>query len=49
MLIDPVDEGKSMAGLIAMVQNGEISADSTVRYAHPGGQLERSAYSGAFG
>lgn len=49
MLIDPVYEGKSMAGLIEMVQNGAISVDSTVLYAHLGGQPALSAYSGAFG
>lgn len=38
-ITDPVYEGKSMAGLIDLVGAGEIGADSTVLYAHLGGQL----------
>src|SRR5688572_22079921 len=38
MIIDPVYEGKSMAGLIDLVTSGEIEADSNVLYAHLGGQ-----------
>ena len=38
MIIDPVYEGKSMAGLIDLVRTGEIGKDSTVLYAHLGGQ-----------
>jgi len=49
MIIDPVYEGKSMAGLIDLVKRGEIGADSTVLYAHLGGQPALNAYSGIFG
>jgi 1-aminocyclopropane-1-carboxylate deaminase len=38
MIIDPVYEGKSMAGLIDLVRQGEIGRDSHVLYAHLGGQ-----------
>jgi 1-aminocyclopropane-1-carboxylate deaminase len=48
MIIDPVYEGKSMAGLVDLVTGGEIGADSTVLYAHLGGQLALNAYSGIF-
>ncbi|MGH3425855.1 MAG: pyridoxal-phosphate dependent enzyme, partial [Nocardioidaceae bacterium] len=48
MIIDPVYEGKSMAGLIDLVRNGEIGSDSNVLYAHLGGQPALNAYSGAF-
>ncbi len=48
MIIDPVYEGKSMAGLIDLVRDGEIAADSTVLYAHLGGQPALNAYSGVF-
>ena len=48
MIIDTVYEGKSMAGLIDLVRNGEIGADSTVLYAHLGGQPALNAYSGLF-
>ncbi len=48
MIIDPVYEGKSMAGLIDLVRSGEISPDSTVLYAHLGGQPALNAYAGAF-
>jgi len=47
MLTDPVYEGKSMAGLIDLVSRGEIARDSTVLYAHLGGQPALSAYTGA--
>jgi 1-aminocyclopropane-1-carboxylate deaminase len=46
MLTDPVYEGKSMAGLIDLVGRGEIARDSTVLYAHLGGQPALSAYAG---
>ena len=49
MIIDPVYEGKSMAGLVDLVRAGEISPDSTVLYAHLGGQPALNAYAGAFG
>jgi 1-aminocyclopropane-1-carboxylate deaminase len=48
MIIDPVYEGKSMAGLVDLVTSGEIGADSTVLYAHLGGQPALNAYSGIF-
>jgi 1-aminocyclopropane-1-carboxylate deaminase len=48
MIIDPVYEGKSMAGLIELIDSGEISKDSTVLYAHLGGQPALNAYSALF-
>jgi 1-aminocyclopropane-1-carboxylate deaminase len=48
MIIDPVYEGKSMAGLIDLIRNGEIGDDSHVLYAHLGGQPALNAYSGLF-
>jgi 1-aminocyclopropane-1-carboxylate deaminase len=48
MIIDPVYEGKSMAGLIDLVRNGAIGPDSQVLYAHLGGQPALNAYSGLF-
>lgn len=48
MIIDPVYEGKSMAGLIDLAQRGEIGKDSTVLYAHLGGQPALNAYSALF-
>jgi 1-aminocyclopropane-1-carboxylate deaminase len=48
MIIDPVYEGKSMAGLVDLVTSGEIGPDSTVLYAHLGGQPALNAYSGLF-
>ena len=48
MIIDPVYEGKSMAGLIDLVSSGEIPTNSTVLYAHLGGQPALNAYSGIF-
>ncbi|MEV6636294.1 1-aminocyclopropane-1-carboxylate deaminase [Actinoplanes sp. NPDC051470] len=48
MIIDPVYEGKSMAGLISLIQQGEIPKSSTVLYAHLGGQPALNAYSGVF-
>ncbi len=49
MILDPVYEGKSMAGLIDLVTTGEISRESTVLYAHLGGQPALNAYAGIFG
>lgn len=46
MLTDPVYEGKSMAGLIGLIRNGEIPAGSRVLYAHLGGQTALPAYAG---
>ena len=48
MIIDPVYEGKSMAGLIDMVRDGTIAKDSNVLYAHLGGQPALNAYAGLF-
>lgn len=48
MIIDPVYEGKSMAGLIDLIKDGDIPASSTVLYAHLGGQPALNAYSGVF-
>jgi 1-aminocyclopropane-1-carboxylate deaminase len=45
VITDPVYEGKSMAGLIDLVGRGEIPRDSTVLYAHLGGQPAISGYS----
>ncbi|MCW2873669.1 1-aminocyclopropane-1-carboxylate deaminase [Actinacidiphila oryziradicis] len=49
VILDPVYEGKSMAGLIDLVRGGEIPKDSNVLYAHLGGQPALNAYSGVFG
>ena len=48
MIIDPVYEGKSMAGLIDLVRNGEIPTRLTVLYAHLGGQPALNAYASLF-
>jgi 1-aminocyclopropane-1-carboxylate deaminase len=48
VLLDPVYEGKSMAALIDLVRGGAIAADSTVLYAHLGGQPALNAYSARF-
>jgi 1-aminocyclopropane-1-carboxylate deaminase len=48
MITDPVYEGKSMAGLIDLVTSGEISRESTVLYAHLGGQPALNGYSALF-
>ena len=48
MIIDPVYEGKSMAGLVDLVRGGDIPDSSTVLYAHLGGQPALNAYSGIF-
>lgn len=48
MIIDPVYEGKSMAGLIDLVSSGDIPAESNVLYAHLGGQPAINAYSALF-
>lgn len=48
VILDPVYEGKSMAGLISLVARGDIPKDSHVLYAHLGGQtlLPFSLHSG---
>jgi 1-aminocyclopropane-1-carboxylate deaminase len=48
MLTDPVYEGKSMAGLIAMARNGEIPRNAKVLYVHLGGAPALNAYHNAF-
>jgi 1-aminocyclopropane-1-carboxylate deaminase len=48
MIIDPVYEGKSMAGLIELIQRGDIEPSSNVLYAHLGGQPALNAYSALF-
>jgi 1-aminocyclopropane-1-carboxylate deaminase len=48
VILDPVYEGKSMAGLVDLVRRGDIGKDSTVLYAHLGGQPALNAYSGLF-
>ncbi|GHH75829.1 aminocyclopropane-1-carboxylate deaminase/D-cysteine desulfhydrase family protein [Streptomyces sulfonofaciens] len=48
MILDPVYEGKSMAGLIDLVRTGTIAPQSHVLFAHLGGQPALNAYSGAF-
>jgi len=44
MITDPVYEGKSLAGLVDLVRSGDIPRDSTVLYAHLGGQPALNAY-----
>ncbi|MEJ2856149.1 MULTISPECIES: 1-aminocyclopropane-1-carboxylate deaminase [unclassified Saccharothrix] len=48
MITDPVYEGKSLAGLVELVGSREIPRDSTVLYAHLGGQPALNAYSSLF-
>jgi 1-aminocyclopropane-1-carboxylate deaminase len=48
MITDPVYEGKSMAALVDLVTRREIAADSTVLYAHLGGQPALNGYSALF-
>ena len=48
VILDPVYEGKSMAGLIDLVTTGDIPKDSKVLYAHLGGQPAINAYSALF-
>jgi 1-aminocyclopropane-1-carboxylate deaminase len=48
MIIDPVYEGKSMAGLIDLARSAALPKDSNVLYAHLGGQPALNAYSGVF-
>ncbi len=44
MITDPVYEGKSLAGLVDLVKDGDIPRGSTVLYAHLGGQQAVNAY-----
>ena len=48
MITDPVYEGKSLAGLIDLVRERDIPADSTVLFAHLGGQPALNAYHSLF-
>ncbi len=48
LITDPVYEGKSMAGLVDLVGRAEIARDSTVLFAHLGGQPAINAYSALF-
>ncbi|GAB3562286.1 1-aminocyclopropane-1-carboxylate deaminase [Spelaeicoccus albus] len=48
VILDPVYEGKSMAGLIDLATSGEIASESNVLYAHLGGQPAINAYSALF-
>jgi 1-aminocyclopropane-1-carboxylate deaminase len=48
VITDPVYEGKSMAGLIDLVERGEIDAGSNVLYAHLGGQPALNGYGALF-
>jgi 1-aminocyclopropane-1-carboxylate deaminase len=48
IILDPVYEGKSMAGLVGLVRDGHIGQHSTVLYAHLGGQPALSAYGALF-
>ena len=45
MITDPVYEGKSMAAMVDLVARGEVARDSTVLYAHLGGQPALNGYS----
>ncbi len=44
ILLDPVYAGKAMAGLIAMIRSGELSADDTIVFIHTGGSAALFAY-----
>jgi 1-aminocyclopropane-1-carboxylate deaminase len=48
MITDPVYEGKSLAGLIHMVQDREIAPEANVLFAHLGGQPALNAYASLF-
>jgi 1-aminocyclopropane-1-carboxylate deaminase len=48
MITDPVYEGKSMAGMIDLVDRGEIERGSNVLYANLGGQPAINAYASLF-
>jgi len=48
VILDTVYEGKSIAGLIDLVTSREIPRDSTVLFAHLGGQPALNAYSALF-
>jgi len=48
LITDPVYEGKSMAAMVDLVARGEIDKDSTVLFAHLGGQPAINGYSALF-
>ena len=48
MITDPVYEGKSLAGLIAMAEKGELAPGAKVLYVHLGGAPALDAYHAAF-
>ncbi len=48
MITDPVYEGKSLAGLIHMVQDREVPPKANVLFAHLGGQPALNAYASLF-
>ena len=48
VMTDPVYEGKSMHGLIDLVQRGAFPPGSKVLYAHLGGVPALNAYSSLF-
>jgi 1-aminocyclopropane-1-carboxylate deaminase len=48
VILDTVYEGKSMAGLVDLARNGDVAKDSTVLYAHLGGQPALNAYASLF-
>jgi 1-aminocyclopropane-1-carboxylate deaminase len=48
VILDPVYEGKSMAGLIELVGDGTIPRGSRILFAHLGGQPALNAYSALF-
>lgn len=48
LITDPVYEGKSMAGMMALIKEGSIKPGSNVLYVHLGGQPALNAYSSYF-
>ena len=48
MITDPVYEGKSMQGMIDLVQKGYFPAGSKILYAHLGGAPALNGYAYAF-
>ncbi len=48
MITDPVYEGKSLAGLIDLVQRHELEPDANVLFAHLGGQPAINGYASLF-
>lgn len=48
VILDPVYEGMSMAGLYRLIRAVELTEANTVLYAHLGGQLALNVYSSIF-